>query len=153
MQPLRVIGLGQRLAGDDSAGLAVVSRLRELLPAAAPQADVECRIVAEPSALVPLLWTTRRVLVVDAVLAEPEGQVRKVKLEELYAQAPNSMSSHGLRVDQAIELAHLTDPDKVSSHILILGITIAKPVRFQAGLSPKVAAAVERAALHILELV
>lgn len=146
---VRVIGLGQRAAGDDGAGIAVIAALRRL---GAPP-NVECTVAAGPSALVPLLWTPCRVLVVDAVVANPAGEVIDLDVGDVHAGAPLGVSSHGLGVRQAIELARIAEPELTSPDIRIVGVTIARPARYSEELSPAVAAAVECAARRILEMV
>jgi hydrogenase maturation protease len=146
---VRVIGLGQRAAGDDGAGIAVIEALRG---AGLPE-GVECTIAAGPSALVPLLWTPVRVIVVDAVVAPPGGEVIDVEVDRIEPGAPAGVSSHGLGVRQAIELARVAEPELTSPDIHIVGVSIARPSRYVEGLSPPVAAAVERAAQRVFELV
>ncbi|WP_224246307.1 hydrogenase maturation protease [Hyalangium gracile] len=142
----RVIGLGQAAAGDDQVGLAVIEHLRER---GAPD-GVELLTAAEPSALLPLLETPAPVVLVDAVLAAPPGEVLVLEPEELEQRGLSTMSTHGLGVAQAVALARVLSPAAVSPSIRIIGVSISPPGRFQQGLSPDVAAAVPRAAEHIL---
>jgi hydrogenase maturation protease len=142
----RVIGLGQAAAGDDQVGLAVIEHLRE----AGASGRVELLVAAEPSALLPLLETAVPVVLVDAVLAAPAGQVLMLEPEELEQRGLSTMSTHGLGVAQAVALARLLSPAAVSPSIHIVAVSISRPERFQQGLSPEVAAAVPRAAEHIL---
>lgn len=142
----RVIGLGQSAAGDDQVGLAVIEHLRET---GAPE-GVELLAAAEPSALLPLLETPAPVVLVDAVLAAPAGAVLVLEPEELEQRGLSTMSTHGLGVAQAVSLARLLSPAAVSPSIHIVGVSISRPERFREGLSPEVAAAVPRAAEHVL---
>ncbi len=144
----RVIGLGQAAAGDDHVGLAVIEHLRR---AGTPE-NVELLIAAEPSALLPLLETRAPVVLVDAVLATPPGEVLVLGWEELEQRGLSTMSTHGLGVAQAVGLARLLQPSTVSPSIHIVGVSIARPERFQQGLSPEVAAAIPRVAEHILRI-
>jgi hydrogenase maturation protease len=146
---VRVIGLGQRAAGDDGAGIAVIEALRRT---GVPE-DVECAVVAGPSALVALLWTPGRVIVVDAVVVPVAGEVIDIDVDRIDPGAPIGVSSHGLGVRQAIALARLAEPELTSPDIHVVGVSIARPSRYVEGLSPIVAVAVERAAQRILELV
>jgi hydrogenase maturation protease len=142
----RVIGLGQAAAGDDQVGLAVIEHMRG---AGAPD-GVELLAAAEPSALLPLLETPAPVVLVDAVLATPAGEVLVLEPEELEQRGLSTMSTHGLGVAQAVALARLLSPAAVSPSIHIVGVSISRPERFQQGLSPEVAAAVPLAAEHVL---
>lgn len=152
----RIIGLGQRAAGDDAAGLAVLEALRRRgLPS-----DAEVVEARDTTALVALLQTPSTVVVVDAVLASPPGEVLDLSPSDLAAGAPVPVSTHGLGVGQAIELARITAPDRLSPDIRIVGVSIGgrrAPSRDpeprtsdEPGLSPQVAAAVPRAAARVL---
>lgn len=144
----RVIGLGQAAAGDDQVGLAVIEHLRGTGASEA----VELLAAAEPSALLPLLETAAPVVLVDAVLAAPAGEVLMLAPEELEQRGLSTMSTHGLGVAQAVALARLLSPAAVSPSIHIVAVSICRPERFQQGLSPEVAAAVPRAAEHVLRI-
>src|SRR5690606_8744706 len=87
---------------------------------------------------------------VDAVLAAPVGAVLVLEPEELEQRGLSTTSTHGLGVAQAVALARLLSPVAVSPSIHIVGVSISRPERFQQGLSPEVAAAVPRAAEHVL---
>ncbi|XXT21311.1 hydrogenase maturation protease [Sorangium sp. So ce429] len=159
----RVIGLGQRAAGDDAAGLAVLEALRRRGPPSGAEL-VEAR---DASALVSLLQTPAEVVIVDAVLASPPGEVLDLSPSDLAAGAPVPVSTHGLGVGQAIELARLAAPDRLSPDIRIVGVSIGRPgprgpgrrapsgdpeprASDELGLSPEVAAAVPRAVARVL---
>ncbi|WP_437944169.1 hydrogenase maturation protease [Sorangium sp. So ce281] len=116
----RIIGLGQRAAGDDAAGLAVLEALRRRgLPD-----DAEVVEARDATALVSLLQTPSTVVVVDAVLASPPGEVLDLSPSDLAAGAPVPISTHGLGVGQAIDLARITAPDRLSPDIRIVGVSI-----------------------------
>lgn len=144
----RVIGLGQAAAGDDQVGLAVIEHLR----GAGVSEGVELLAAAEPSALLPLLETAATVVLVDAVLAAPAGEVLVLAPEELEQRGLSTMSTHGLGVAQAVALARLLSAAAVSPSIHVVGVSISRPERFQQGLSPEVAAAIPRAAEHVLRI-
>ncbi|AUX37494.1 MULTISPECIES: hydrogenase maturation protease [Sorangium] len=144
----RIIGLGQRAAGDDAAGLAVLEALRRRGPPGGAEL-VEAR---DASALVSLLQTPATVVIVDAVLASPSGEVLDLSPSDLAAGAPVPVSTHGLGVGQAIELARLAAPDRLSPDIRIVGVSIGRPSQQRNGLSPEVAAAVPRAVARVLSV-
>lgn len=145
-EKMRVIGLGQAAAGDDQVGLAVIEHLRRR---GAP-AGVKLLTAPEPSALLPLLETPVPVVLVDAVLAAPAGEVWILEPEELELRGLSTVSTHGLGVAQAVALARQLSPLDMSPSIRLVAVSISRPRRFQQGLSPEVAAAVPRAAEHIL---
>ncbi len=133
-----VVALGQRVAGDDGAGLAVLDELRRRV---LPQ-DVELRSLAEASSLVPLLETRRLVIVVDAVVGPEPGAVLVLSPADLARGSAMSVSSHGIGVGQAVELARTLYGEALSSRIDIVGIAIAPPNRYAEGISPVIQAAV-----------
>jgi hydrogenase maturation protease len=144
----RVIALGQGAAGDDGVGLAVLERLHtEGVPA-----HVELVRAAEDAALVTLLETSVPVVLVDAVLGSPPGEVLELSPADLERLPVRPISTHGLGVAQALALARTLAPDRVAPVIRIVGVTIEKPTRYRQELSPAVAAAVARAAARVRAL-
>jgi len=140
---VRIIGVGQRAGGDDGAGPAVIDRLRN----EGESADYELHEIPEPSALIPLLEESERVIIVDAALgAGAPGTVFVVRPEELDACPISSVSTHGLSVGQAITLARVLAPEKVCPEIYIVAIAAEKPAGVTFGLSADVAIAIGQAA-------
>lgn len=145
----RIIGMGQAMAGDDGAGIAVVRHLREM-----PCGDwAEVMEIAEPSALVPLLTDgASPVVLIDAMVDGGEPGLVVHLRSGAGARRPRLLSSHGIGVQQAIDLAMTLNPDDFAQRVEIVAITIARPAAYGAGLSPEVARAVERAAIEALRL-
>jgi hydrogenase maturation protease len=133
-----VVGLGQAAAGDDGVGLAVARTLAGR--------GIEIRESADASVLLGLLEAGRRVVLVDAVIADPPGAVLRLDAGAL-ASGPAPLSSHGLGVAEALELARTLYGSDVAAEVAIVGIAIAPPAGLRLGLSPAVAAAVEPAAV------
>ena len=147
--PARVIALGQRSAGDDGVGFAVLDRLRQ----GGVPPDVDLRRAEEDAALIGLLETPHPVVIVDAVLGSPPGRVLDLAPADLAASGVRPVSTHGLGVVRAIELARVVAVGEVSPSIRIVGITIDRPARYEDGLSPRVEAAVALAAARVRALV
>jgi hydrogenase maturation protease len=144
---VRVVGLGQRLAGDDGVGLAIIDRLRaiELPP------GVELLEAGDASALLPLLETTNPVVVLDALLgAGPAGEVVELDAADIEVASARPVSTHGLDIVAAIELARVLFGSDASPRVRIVGVRIASPARGVCGLSPVVSAAVARAVRVVL---
>lgn len=155
MTRTRVIGLGQALAGDDGAGLAVVEHLRRRVrPHAADLVQL-----ADASQVIDLLCDVDVAWIVDAVdLGDRVGEVIELELAELCARASCSASSHGLDVAQAIRLAQQLYPERIAKRIRILALAIdagllkrTLPVDGAARLSAAVARAAEVAAQQIFD--
>jgi hydrogenase maturation protease len=146
--PGRIVGLGQRAAGDDGVGIAVLDWLRR--QGVAP--GIELAEIWEASGLGPLLESPGPVVLVDAVLAPPPGRILELAPAALDDSRSRPVSSHGIGVADTIALARLLAPDRLSPAVRLVGITIARPRRHAASLSPTVAAAVPEAAARALAL-
>ena len=132
-----VVGIGQLAAGDDGVGLAVARALAAR--------GHEVRESADASAVLALLEAARRVVIVDAVVGGgAPGAVLRLDPAAL-AAGPAPLSSHGIGVAEAIELAR-TLYGEGAARVAIVGVAIERPARAALGLSPAVAAAVEPAA-------
>lgn len=141
---LRVIGVGQRAAGDDGVGLEVIEQLRR-----DGMDGLEAITAAEDVALLSLLETEVPVILVDAVVAQPAGEVWELTPEEFADRVRPCVSTHGLGIPGVIALARSLAPERVSPDIRILAISVDPPVVFSTGLSPAVAAAVPKAISHL----
>jgi hydrogenase maturation protease len=148
----RVIGLGQAAAGDDAVGFEVIDRIRRLRP----PPGIELFAAREPTALLALLETKNRVILVDAVVGHfSAGKVIELQGEALAAAAypagePRPVSTHGVGLRQAIELARILAGGAAVPDIALVGVAIALPRRYSTGLSPEVRAAVPLAVRVVL---
>lgn len=139
----RVVGLGQRLAGDDAVGLAIVDRLR----AEGVREGVELRHAPDGAGLVSLLETPHPVVVVDAVVGPgPPGEIVELDEAELGSSSDRLLSTHGLDVARAIALARAVFGAEAAPSVRVIGVRVAAPARGSLGLSPAVVAAVASAA-------
>jgi len=143
----RVIGLGQRFAGDDAVGLAVLEALAER-----PPPGVELHRVADAAELVELVRGAERVLIVDAAVgAGPAGTLLTLDADALAQGAVSLLSTHGMSVRQALDLARALGGGTLPRARLV-AIAIDLPERHAQGLSEAVARAVPRAADRVREL-
>jgi hydrogenase maturation protease len=149
MAEILVVGLGQAAAGDDGVGASVI---RELESRSLPD-GVTLRHLGEPSALVELLMAPRVVVIVDAVLGTPAGEVIEPSIRELASSAPIRLSSHGVGVTEAIALAETLNGAAAMPEIRIVAVTILRPDRYHLGLSSEATGAISRAADRVLEIV
>lgn len=140
-----VVGIGQAAAGDDGVGLTVARALGGR--------GLDVRESADASVVLTLLGDGAHVVLVDAVVGGGAlGSVIELDPRAL-AQGPRPLSSHGLGVREAIELARALHGDDVLGRVAIVGIVIERAVRSSVGLSDAVAAAVGPAALRAEALV
>ncbi len=143
MTPAIIVGLGQPQAGDDAVGIVIAHSLAERGTLAVAATDA--------STLVPLLARGGRVVVVDGLVGGGNpGDVLRLDPEAL-DRVGGTLSSHGLRVAECLELAGVLygiDPSGVAIVAVVIdGSTLHRP-----GLSRAVAAAVEPAAALALSL-
>jgi hydrogenase maturation protease len=137
------------MAGDDGVGIAVARRAREL----SRRADVEVVELGEPSALVALLTDGASPVVLIDALVGGGAPGRVIHLaRDRDARTARLLSSHGVGVRDAVEIARSLEPEHVAEKIEIVGVTIAQPSRYDDTLSPVVAGAVDRAAALALQL-
>ena len=144
----RVIALGQRAAGDDGVGFAVLEELRRR----DTPPSVELLSANDATDLILLLEASATVVLVDAAVGARPGQVMVLDTADLAREGVQPVSSHGVGVGEAVALARLLSPERVGESIRIVAITIERPDRFRTTLSPNVATAIVRAADRVLEL-
>jgi hydrogenase maturation protease len=87
-------------------------------------------------------------VLVDAVVGGGEpGSVLHLAAEAIASNpSPMPLSSHGIGVAEALELARTLYRTPIATRVEIVGVVIARPTGPGFGLSPAVAAAVEPAA-------
>ena len=141
---VRVVGVGNRWRRDDAAGLAVAERLRDTLPAGVEVVERE----GEPAALIEAWEGADAVWVIDAVSSgSPPGTVHRV--EAGGTPLPASLfraSTHALGLADAVELARALG--RLPAELVVLGIEGCN-LEAGEGISPEVAAAVERVAATV----
>ncbi len=145
--PVRILGIGNTLLGDEGVGVAVARHLLEegLLPA-----GVDCLDGGTGSlALLECLQTARRLLLVDATQdGNPPGTLRRL-VPKFAADFPPSLAAHDIGLKDLLDSFYLlgdAPPD-----VTLFTVSIADFQEMTTDLSPAVAAAVPRAAAMILE--
>jgi hydrogenase maturation protease len=138
---LLVIGLGNRLAGDDAAGSEVIDRLRtHHLPD-------KMRVEEAPGGALSLasLWQREdHVWLIDAVLSGKEaGAITVLDKKALLASPRGHDSAHLLSLSESLLWLNHTYPEMTRIHYRLWGIE-AQDTSMGKGLSPAVAAAVKR---------
>jgi len=140
-----VIGVGNRLRGDDGVGLAVADRLAHSVPDGV--SVVACEL--EPTRVIDAWEGADSALLVDAVASgAPAGTVHRfdASREPLPARVFRS-STHAFGVGETVELARAVG--RIPRRVVVFGV---EGVAFEAGapISPAVAAAVQRVAETVL---
>ncbi len=135
---LGIIGVGNTLAGDDGAGNAVVSRLKEKYP---DRTDIFLyNLETDPLELWDVLPSAKKFIFVDAVAGKPAGRLVAVsKRGTRRAWAP---SLHNMDLPTVIKQLYLLRGED-EPEWNIWGVTIDIPDHLQEGLSATVSEAVE----------
>ena len=147
-----VIGIGQKLRGDDGAGLAVVRRWQQQYPRTAKRVRVE--LCPLPGLDLLNVWDGARVaIIVDAVASNARpGSLHELDREELQSFSTAAGSAHGWGLAESLELAAgLAAPDELPE-IRILAIS-GTEFRLGKSLSPSVKKALPRAAEKLQEMI
>jgi hydrogenase maturation protease len=146
----RIVGIGQEAAGDDAIGIAVARKLNQMdLPD-----DVEVIERAEPFTLIAQLTDgAERVILIDAIV-DVGSAGRVIEIDPLQSGVVDGkpLSTHGIGLLDAIELARILNQATMPPRIVIVGITIKPPASYEVKLSDSVAAAILPAAELALRL-
>ena len=141
--PPCIVGVGQRHAGDDGVGRVVAEEL-------AASGIPTIRVVDGAGLLNTLIGDTSSFVVIDAVVgAGPPGTIHVLRRDAFDAKF-RPVSSHGVGVLEAIDLAARFNPDL---DVTVVGVSIDPPGSLVEGLSPLVAASVGEAARRVRTLV
>ena len=143
----RVIALGQRTAGDDGIGPAILDRLRAIGPP-----GVELVEIADASAVIPLIATPALVVIVDAVVIDGRTPGDVVELDaSALPPRTRTLSTHGLDLSRAIAIGRAVAPAGATApRLRLVGVVIAPPDRVTAELSPSVGRAIAGAVQAVL---
>ncbi len=146
-----VIGVGNELRGDDGAGLAVARAVRDHVDRVARGAIAIRELGGDPAALLDAWHGHDAVIVADAMRSGvAPGTIRRVDIrrDALPCRRGQSSSTHGIGLEQTIELARALD--RLPPALIVYAIEGA---RFETGtgLSGEVEAAVPRLAEMLLD--
>lgn len=151
---VRVVGVGNSFAGDDGAGIEVIRRLRE--HGVSP--DVELVEAADAGALFEALRGAAKAVVVDAAVPHAPGRplsagtVLRLTPDRLAGAGLTPLSTHGIRVADAIRLAQVVNPETVARTIVVIAILVEpKRCGYTPGLSAATSEAVDRAVRMVQE--
>jgi hydrogenase maturation protease len=149
-----ILAIGQRMRGDDGAGLAAVTRWQSMFPARTENSEVQVELLELPGLeLLNYLEAAELVLIVDAVQSgAAPGSLHLLKEKDVARFGQGSDSAHGWGVAETLGLGRQLQPDKMPAWVEILGIE-AGDVAMGDGLSPEVAGVMDQAALMIEECV
>jgi hydrogenase maturation protease len=143
-----IIGVGNEYRSDDGAGVAVVRRLRALLPAGITILEQS----GEGAALIQAWQGAAWVMLVDAARSgAPSGTIHRLNARaEPMPTGFFNYSTHAFSVAEAVELARSLD--QLPPHLVVYGIegeNFAAGVGLSAAVERAVEVVVERAAAEI----
>jgi hydrogenase maturation protease len=147
-----ILGIGQSLRSDDSAGLAAVTAWQEAYPRSArhPSVRVELAEMTGLSLLDDLLGAEAAILV-DAVRSgRKPGSILLLEEADLAAFEAGSGSAHGLGVAETLALGRWLYPEDMPEKVVIIGIE-AGEIGMGEKLSPAVLRSMPKVAKTIEE--
>jgi hydrogenase maturation protease len=151
MADIRVIGLGNTLAGDDGVGVIAARRLARMPGLAAEVIEAELAGLE----VLDLVRGSRAVILIDAVRSgRPAGAIQRLDVSTRpLAPSPLGHSTHAFHAGDALELARALDA--LPPTVIVYGVE-AGSVDAGGALSPPVAAALpaltDRIAREVEEL-
>ena len=137
-----IVGIGQPYAGDDGVGRAVAEELSA--------AGIPAKAVGDGAGLLNILMDEPSpFLVIDAVVGGGDPGTIHVLRRDAFDAAFRPVSSHGVGVLAAIDLAMRFHP---ALDVTVIGVSIDPPTSIREGLSPEVAASVTMVAHRVRAL-
>jgi len=149
-----VVGIGQRLRGDDEAGLAAVHLWVDTYSPVGSDMNLRVELAESPGVgLLNLLAGADKALLVDAVQsgARP-GTLHLLAETDLGAFLDGAGSAHGWGVAETLALGRKVDPDSMPEQITLIGIEVGQ-VELGSGISPDVALVLPRTAKLIQDTI
>lgn len=133
MNPLTVIGIGNRLRGDDAAGPMVIDGLMELNESQVELIDAGSDAIG----ILEYLEDRPRVWIIDACsMAKTPGELVKFKPSQVnMVVQEDAQNLHGLGLSASLKMAG--DLDMLPDELMIFGIQ-PESVEFNTGVSPAV---------------
>jgi hydrogenase maturation protease len=148
MKKIAVIGIGQSLRGDDSAGLEIVGSWQAEYPLTAQKVQVELSELPG-LALLDRLDGMEAAILVDAVhSSDAPGTLYRLGPEDLAAFSTDTQSAHGWGVAETLALGRSLYPELAKCRISLIGIA-GKTFNMGARLSSEVQAGLLQAASMI----
>ena len=155
MRPVVVAGIGQKLRGDDGAGLEAVSAWASEYPGTAWSGDVRVEIRELPGLeLLEALAGCEAAVVVDAVRSSgaAPGAVHLLEEGDVHAFGPAASTAHGWGVEETLALGRRIGSSGLPSRVILIGIEAGR-LEMGEGLSRPVKEALPRVTRLIQEQV
>ncbi|MHA2428633.1 MAG: hydrogenase maturation protease [Candidatus Hermodarchaeia archaeon] len=139
MEKIILLGIGQRLRGDDAIGLIAVEKWAEAHPDVANSPLIRVENLELPGLdLLEAISGAEKAVIVDAVHSDsPVATIHKLTESELQSFSPDSQSAHGWGVAETLKLGRTLETVDLPNEIRIIGIEVEQ-VEMGAGLSQAV---------------
>lgn len=115
-----IVGVGNRLLGDEGVGLHVIDNLSQIpMPSNVDVVDCGCDLLS----LIPHLNKPQKIIVIDAIRAGGKpGEIYRLDYNELKTRGVEMQSSHQVRATDALGLLKQIYPVLAGCEIIIIGI-------------------------------
>jgi len=115
-----IVGVGNRLLGDEGVGLHVIDNLSQIpMPSNVDVVDCGCDLLS----LIPHLNKLQKIIVIDAIRAGGKpGEIYRLDYNELKTRGVEMQSSHQVRATDALGLLKQIYPVLAGCEIIIIGI-------------------------------
>lgn len=159
MEKIVLLGIGQRLRGDDAIGLIAVEQWAEAHPDTANSPLIRVETLELPGlGLLEAIAGAEKAVIVDAVRSgSPVATIHKLTENDLLSFSPDSRSAHGWGVAETIKLGRTLEKDDLPNEIRVIGIE-AEQVEMGAELSqavrenlPKIVDAIHAEIINVSE--
>ena len=147
----QVLGIGSSVRTDDSVGLYVVEKLRELDPG---PGVILTTGGTGGIALLDLIRDCDRLIIVDAIMSGQEpGEISRLSLDDLETFTPfNMATTHGMGLVEVLNLRKSLMDRPLPETVEIWAIEAEDAVTLSEKCTPKVQAAGDRIAAELMEL-
>jgi hydrogenase maturation protease len=145
---ITIVGVGNRLLGDEGAGLHVIEKLSQIpMPPYVNIIDCGCDLFG----LISYINEPARVLIIDAIRARGEpGEIYSFDYNRLATAKVEMCSAHQVKTVDALRLIKLVCPALADSEIVVIGIE-PKAMQLSIGLSKEVSESIARVTNLVLE--
>ena len=115
-----IVGVGNRLLGDEGVGLHVIDNLSQIpMPSNVDVVDCGCDLLS----LIPHLNKPQKIIVIDAIRAGGKpGEIYRLDYNELKTRGVEMQSSHQVRATDALGLLKQIYPVLAGCEIIVIGI-------------------------------
>lgn len=140
--PVTILGVGNPYHHDDGAGVAALLRLRDGWDFP-DNVELYDGGVSGPVGLLPIIEEAGALIVLDSVRdGHDPGTVTRYTVDDFKLAVPAKMSAHDMGLLELLAIAELNG--HLPADIVIIGVTPQEYTAMGEGLTPKVAAAVEK---------